>query len=880
MFIIRSNVLSESRLERVADVLLTPLRYALGGKKFVCLPTRSLGFNITRAIPVEEAPASTWIATAAKCAVFILSPGLSFLGASLKFASLATCSHTRTIHWKYYWKEEETSISPATLKSPFTLAQACAPIAGEGALYQFESTLTQEQKFEIAKLLAHDWSKIRELSKFGLTEEQRFEVAKLCPDIYNLFGYLLEWDLTQDHLFEILQRCPKNYCNVLASVDLKSMRLTPKQYVEILKMLIPHQPCFISKIRHLLNQQEDLTALLLFAVTYTPSVLNLYSITPAEGYEDFRTYTVQYWQNRGEHHHTVMKKWIPDVVKKELDKIKNLEMRIKITDSIVSALYVWKNRLSDEEFSWVEKENLLFHLTALRTTDFTPFLLQTVPEIATNPDYRSQFEHLSLRLETKYPWVKLLKIPLLALNMKGIQIDSLIHALNSFKELSTPKIVALFRALTALAEEKALTTNEKNALVQVLAKGPLLRMAEEMMMIFAAGESASLKDLSPGISALAQAAFRKTLPTTLPLPEDFVAQYKTKIETYRIPNAVKIYAGRMQEAKEVLAPLGDHIVSVMDGSYLRRRYDVTHNPHLALFSKATLDAWQKNSQVPFEELLHENAPAQQQETMFQWLHLKLLVDQHLQLDNLPYVKQYLETGGEEGYSVLIERIKQDKTPVLGLQKKLIDLARSKEEVQSLRLLRELQSQDALKGTEFFRDIQGQIQKMGSVVESEKGWIACETDDPEDLFLCGTEIWRSCQHIQGTPSDNRGLIGYLRHGQTRLLAIKSKDGSLVARALLRLLWDGKKPVLFLERLYSNENNPDINHAIRALALRAAKRLRCPLTTLISDAEGAPTYTRSLQCLGGSAPYEYVDGAHMIKARGAFVLPAERLALLQE
>ena len=84
-------------------------------------------------------------------------------------------------------------------------------------------------------------------------------------------------------------------------------------------------------------------------------------------------------------------------------------------------------------------------------------------------------------------------------------------------------------------------------------------------------------------------------------------------------------------------------------------------------------------------------------------------------------------------------------------------------------------------------------------DSEKE-IVVESEDPFDLLLCGTDVSGSCMRVDGSPELNKGLLGYIMDGKNRLIAVKNPQGKILSRSILRILWDGEKVVLFLERLY--------------------------------------------------------------------------------
>lgn len=141
----------------------------------------------------------------------------------------------------------------------------------------------------------------------------------------------------------------------------------------------------------------------------------------------------------------------------------------------------------------------------------------------------------------------------------------------------------------------------------------------------------------------------------------------------------------------------------------------------------------------------------------------------------------------------------------------------------------------------------------------------DTDHPEDLLLFGTEI-PTCQSITAENANySSGLLGALMHGQTRLLCAKDKkNGKIIARVIIRLLWDGTKPVLFLEPFYGNSF---FNETIEQLALDKAKTMGLNLTSCRSNDFDLPL-CGTLKSLGGFAP-EYSDSsANRINQNGCF------------
>lgn len=141
---------------------------------------------------------------------------------------------------------------------------------------------------------------------------------------------------------------------------------------------------------------------------------------------------------------------------------------------------------------------------------------------------------------------------------------------------------------------------------------------------------------------------------------------------------------------------------------------------------------------------------------------------------------------------------------------------------------------------------------------EKGLTLSITDDREDLLLSGTEIIGSCQAVDGTPSLTKCLLGAVINGKTQMVCIKDDQGRLVARRLLRLLWDpiAKLPVLLVDPLHTNrQSTKQLDAALLKRAKEKAKELgvACVVQGEISEVP----YPRTLQGLKERAPYEYFD-----------------------
>ena len=108
--------------------------------------------------------------------------------------------------------------------------------------------------------------------------------------------------------------------------------------------------------------------------------------------------------------------------------------------------------------------------------------------------------------------------------------------------------------------------------------------------------------------------------------------------------------------------------------------------------------------------------------------------------------------------------------------------------------------------------------------------------------------------------NVGVLGYALDGKHRLALVCDSSGKIVARSVLRLLIDANgKPVIFQEKIYVADANPDYPQLLRKLALKKAALLGVPLVVSPNDfdKERAEPYPFSIEAKNKPVPFEYVD-----------------------
>lgn len=347
---------------------------------------------------------------------------------------------------------------------------------------------------------------------------------------------------------------------------------------------------------------------------------------------------------------------------------------------------------------------------------------------------------------------------------------------------------------------------------------------------------------------------------------NFTSQYLKTFASCRIPQAIMTYAGKINSLhnKAINNALSEYVTGVLNGTFKSQRYEVNRNKHLFTINEhdsEILEKWKKNLSAPLSSM---KSGSSQSFTYMSWLKMKLIDDSHMSMNNLPHLRKFLESKTDNERENTIKGLDEEtqNSKYVTLQRLLIQLVTVTSENQQLENLQEIQKM--LKNApfdkpEFLNDVKGRIDDITNPKELKtKKYVVTETDSPYDLLLCGTEVSGSCQRVDGNPQLNVGLLGYLLHGQTKMIAIKTESGDkgkIVGRCMIRLLWNDKKPVLFLERYYGSYDD-EMKEAIESLAKEKAKSMGLDLVQKYGT---GPEYKKTLESLGGPSPYEYVDGA---------------------
>ncbi len=364
----------------------------------------------------------------------------------------------------------------------------------------------------------------------------------------------------------------------------------------------------------------------------------------------------------------------------------------------------------------------------------------------------------------------------------------------TFKEAKN--LAAYLDGLTLILEEKQWSQEDKNHLLKLIPLNgvdrglPLLQILPSIHGLGGAAvlKSDNLQARQDDVEQILCEEFKKEIP--IKQEELFKKHYLALKEKFRVPNALLIYAGKInkwsiteekKQLKEVFASFIDALLEDLENpageSYRKWRYSrELSDPLKDVFSrKETLfTQWKENKVVPLPEFIESCV--------------------RNSLWNAWYRYQ------PEAYSNLLAYC--------------------------------------------------------------KGWTIVETDDPVDLFLCGTET-DSCQTILKPLGDNRGLLAIPRDRKMKMLAVKTANGTLAARRIWRMLPNQTNTAaLLMEMLYQQPAYKDQLYGILEIfAQQTAQKYNVPLLVSAHEnkslGEKLKQYEGNLFSAGSPAPFEYVD-----------------------
>ncbi|MCB1149488.1 MAG: hypothetical protein KDK48_04920, partial [Chlamydiia bacterium] len=243
-------------------------------------------------------------------------------------------------------------------------------------------------------------------------------------------------------------------------------------------------------------------------------------------------------------------------------------------------------------------------------------------------------------------------------------------------------------------------------------------------------------------------------------------------------------------------------------------------------------------------------------------------------------KQLVETSVRDGHiSGGVERImpylndpaKPLSADLKSYESELILLAR--EGMEHLQPLQNALGEYTGSQKQIVDDVKGWVKALSVSSGSTRKYTLLDGDDPCDFLLMGTEVAGSCQRVDGDPNLNKGLVGTMLDGHNHLLLLKDVSGKIVGRALLRLVKEGEKPALLLERIYPQTLGSAEKEQLMNFAKKRSEAFGWPLYGV--EFEGTETNV-TLTSEGGRGTYQYVDSASRgNQPNGKFTIPKPKL-----
>jgi Domain of unknown function (DUF4116) len=291
----------------------------------------------------------------------------------------------------------------------------------------------------------------------------------------------------------------------------------------------------------------------------------------------------------------------------------------------------------------------------------------------------------------------------------------------------------------------------------------------------------------------------------------------------RDPTALFTYAKQFicnYEMKEWIQVFIDTVCKKTFLSYRR-----LHNSHLDCLTPTQIEAWDQGGSTSIymhSEKDHDSFD------LYQFLKQKLLIDNH---DVHP---ELAKEGALKNIKRLLSGDEIDRSTLNELENHVLELMECSKEsfYEKVQDLLKIFKKSEFENLEFKNDVLA-LAKMCEKTIDTRTFHLKDSDDWEDLFLCGTEVMGSCQRVDGDRELNQCLLGYCLDGKTRILTLKTDpSGKMIARAIFKImiqtridpvsLDEYEVPCLFMEGVYPGTHS-DHNQMLFEFAKERAKSI---------------------------------------------------------
>lgn len=382
--------------------------------------------------------------------------------------------------------------------------------------------------------------------------------------------------------------------------------------------------------------------------------------------------------------------------------------------------------------------------------------------------------------------------------------------------------------------------------------------------------------------------------------ENFDVKYHKTFGSFRNNEAVLTYANKLRSISSHETVLfNEYVQTVLDESFHETRYQLEKNPHLRFLdhmSPGLLSIWCKGEKMSAINLIEqENFEPSPRINPEKYLKLfiveKIGHEQHLTKElktaypNLAQAISIIESANcqgmqKEGLEKIAEKIKlqldglktrgplgksigslKNRLLIENLFLKLLVPNLTQTEIAEIltRLIHRVPKKNLLS-----QDLTDVWKHLVADISTSRlhGLVVEDTDDPCDLLLIGTDV-STCQDVNKDPKISKCLQAYLLDGKIRAIVVKNELGKIIARCMLRLLWDPyeKRAVLFKERIYTSDEDPLLSKLLREMSKRRAEALGVVLVgdSTMSNMQNGKfnPYPNPLESFKSKAAFEYVD-----------------------
>jgi ankyrin repeat protein len=331
-----------------------------------------------------------------------------------------------------------------------------------------------------------------------------------------------------------------------------------------------------------------------------------------------------------------------------------------------------------------------------------------------------------------------------------------------------------------------------------------------------------------------------------------------------------------EEEKEALDLLSTYVEDVLEGRFLDERYNLDKSIHLKTifsnpFRSSLLEKWKSGETLPALKIIKDSKRKSTGIDYTQFFKEKIVTDKHLGVnwrELYPALSRAFNNHddiqnclNEIAVRIAAGEDSDESFKILEAQRQILVLCQNREFSQKEQREYLMNAQRLFVGKVLANDLKALLVGLSlseSRVDKLEEHTIGDSDDACDFLLMGREIFGSCQDVGSDGGHNMGLLGPLLDGKYRIIVLKNRKGKIVARCLLKILWDMEKrvPVLFQERLYVNDvGNHQHAELLNEMCLRKAQAMNLPLLKIFN--EEVNRYPNIICSLGGRSTFEYVD-----------------------